>query len=64
MNVSTNPDWAAFKAKAIEKLGHDGAASFLRFAAQSIRNIGPEGMVEHLEFAANQVELEAKRKVA
>lgn len=64
MNVRVNPHWAAFKAQAIETLGHEGTAEFLRFAAQSLRNIGPEGAVEHFEFAAAQVEMEGKRHAA
>ena len=64
MNVRTNPDWAAFKVKAVAKLGHAGAAAFLRFAAQSARNIGTDGMIEHFEFAARQIEMEAKREAA
>ncbi len=64
MNIRTNPDWAAFKAEAIAKLGHQGAAAFMRFAATSARNIGAEGMIEHFEFAAKQFELEGKRAEA
>lgn len=59
--IKINPHWQAFKAAAIQQLGHEVAAAFMRFAAQSVRNIGPEGCAVHFEFAARQVELEGKR---
>ena len=62
--IRINPHWKAFKARAIQSLGHDGAAEFMRFAAHSVRNIGEEGCAEHFEFAAKQIEMEAKREAA
>lgn len=62
--IRINPHWKAFKACAIESLGYEGAAAFMRFAADSVRNIGEEGCVEHFEFAARQIELEGKRHEA
>lgn len=62
--IRINPHWKAFKAAAIESLGYEGAAEFMRFAAVSIRNIGEEGCVEHFEFAARQLEMEGKRNEA
>lgn len=62
--IRINPHWKRFKAEAISRLGHEGAAEFMRFAAHSVRNIGQDGCAEHFEFAARQVELEGKRREA
>jgi len=60
MNIRIDDDWAAFKAVAISRLGHQGAAAFLRFASKSVSMLGPEGMKEHLDFAAEAVEAEGR----
>lgn len=62
--IRINPHWKAFKAHAIQTLGHENAAEFMRFAAHSIRNIGEAGAAEHFEFAARQIEMEGKRHEA
>lgn len=64
MNISTNPHWAALKARGVRDLGYAGFADFLRFASRSVRNLGDDGAAAHFAFAAKQIEMEGKRHEA